>query len=120
MMTTMDKVITTDDSDDNNHDYDHDGNSDDDDDDDDGDHKAMTTMSDHKCKENLKEYWALSLWNPGYPAFDWKNNNNNNRIALPLTSKSKAHGATSYCWSTPLSVMTLVQVMLIMTLTVLE
>ena len=31
----------------------HDGNSDDDDD---GDDKTMTTMSDDKCKENLKEY----------------------------------------------------------------
>ena len=67
---TMDKVITPDDSDDNNHDYDHDGNSDDDDDDDDdddGDDKTMKTVSDDKCKENLKGLLCFELVKPRVP-----------------------------------------------------
>ena len=66
----MDMVITPDDSDDNNHDYDHDGNSDDDDDDDDdGDDKAMKTVSDDKCKENLKGLLCFELVKPTVPSF---------------------------------------------------
>ena len=70
MMMMMDMVITPDDSDDNNHDYDHDGNSDDDDDDDDdGDDKAMKTVSDDKCKENLKGLLCFELVKPTVSSF---------------------------------------------------
>ena len=69
-MMMMDMVITPDDSDDNNHDYDHDGNSDDDDDDDDdGDDKAMKTVSDDKCKENLKGLLCFELVKPTVSSF---------------------------------------------------